>query len=401
MRIARLMVAAVLLATGCGQAGTASAPISARPSSSLSPSPTPTPSPTPSLSPSLSPSPSPVGTGEGALVVLAPRGHVEWGGTDPQVNWVAPFESATGCKVNYRPFAYDPAADQSEALDPEAFDVLAAPPDLAGRMAAEQRVAVIDTRRVEGYHDIPKRLRDAAGGHAVPYLWDRNALLYDSDKVSPRDAEAAYGDEGPVLIRDTPLSIADAALRQGAEDPFALTPEQLDAAVELLAREGERVYWRDPLRVVSGFAAGTARYGQGTPYLLNALERAGKPVGAVAEKRVTGWQDAWQVSAEAAHPECAYQWLSWVTSVETQRKAAAWTGMAPANAEVCEEAAPEEVEASVRERAERVCGLYGVGTSQAFKGVSFADYPTKDCPGEDGECTDYAQWVDRWKQLVN
>ncbi|GAA1018994.1 spermidine/putrescine ABC transporter substrate-binding protein [Acrocarpospora pleiomorpha] len=332
--------------------------------------------------------------------MLAPRGHVEWGGTDPQVNWVGGFEAASGCKVNYLPFAYDPAVDQSETLDPDAFDVIAGPPDLAGRLVAEQRVAEIDTDRVEGYQDIPKRLREAAGGHGVPYLWEKNVLLYDSSKVRPREAEAMYADAGPVFVRDTPLSIADAALRQGVEHPFALTAEQLDAAVGLLEKEAERVYWRDPLQVVTGFAAGSARFGQGTPYLLDVLDRAGRPVRAVAEARVTGQVDSWQVSAEAAHPECAYQWLSWVTSAEVQRKAVAWTGMAPANAEVCE-AAPKDVEPAVRERAERVCGLYGVGTSRAFKGVSFADYPAKDCPGRDGECTDYAQWVDRWKQLVD
>jgi putative spermidine/putrescine transport system substrate-binding protein len=406
-------VASVLLTMGCGHAVAGSAvaksavagsaeaaAVSASPKVSESPkaassSPvSPSPTPSPSLSPSLT------GTGEGALVVLAPRGHVEWGGTDPQVNWVGAFESASGCKVNYLPFAYDPAVDQSETLDPAAFDVIAAPPDLAGRMVADQRVAEIDTDRVEGYQDIPKRLRDAAGEHGVPYLWEKNVLLYDSAKVKPRDAEAMYADAGPVFVRDTPLSIADAALRQGAEDPFALTAEQLDDAVRLLEKEAERVYWRDPLKLVTGFAAGSARFGQGTPYLLDVLDRAGKPVGAVAEPRVTGQVDAWQVSAEAAHPECAYQWLTWATSVETQRKAVAWTGMAPANAEVCE-GARKEVDPAVRERAERICGLYGVGTPGAFKGVSFADYPAKDCQGRDGECTDYAQWVDRWKQLVD
>ncbi len=343
------------------------------------------------------------------MVVLAPRGQVEWGGTDPQVNWVARFEADTGCKVTYRPFAFAPGTDQSEALDPGAFDVIAGPPDLAGLLVAEQRVTAIDTERVTGYGDIPKRLRDVAGTYGVPYLWDRSLLLYDSGKVKPRKAEALYADAGPVLIKDTPLSIADVALRQDASDPYQLTTDELDAAVAVLEREresAERVFWRDPFQVASAFATGSARLAQGTPYLLDALRQAGKPVKALPERRVTGTLDSWLLSAEAAHPTCAYQWLAWAVSPRVQRAASAWNGLAPANPKACKapplEPDPSKLEdATAYPRTRHICSVYSVGTTKAFKNLVFASYPTEDCSRRDDPCASYAQWVAHWARLTS
>ena len=41
----------------------------------------------------------PVGEGEGRLTVLAWPGYAEDGSTDPAVDWVTPFEQASGCEV--------------------------------------------------------------------------------------------------------------------------------------------------------------------------------------------------------------------------------------------------------------------------------------------------------------
>ena len=46
----------------------------------------------------------PVGKGEGQLNVLAWPGYAENGSTDPAVDWVTPFETKTGCKVNVKTF---------------------------------------------------------------------------------------------------------------------------------------------------------------------------------------------------------------------------------------------------------------------------------------------------------
>jgi spermidine/putrescine-binding protein len=41
-----------------------------------------------------------LGEGEGEVNLIAWAGYVEDGSTDPAVDWVTPFEEATGCQVN-------------------------------------------------------------------------------------------------------------------------------------------------------------------------------------------------------------------------------------------------------------------------------------------------------------
>jgi putative spermidine/putrescine transport system substrate-binding protein len=41
-----------------------------------------------------------LGAGEGSVNLVAWAGYVEDGSTDPKVDWVTPFEQATGCQVN-------------------------------------------------------------------------------------------------------------------------------------------------------------------------------------------------------------------------------------------------------------------------------------------------------------
>src|ERR671928_131111 len=43
-----------------------------------------------------------LGEGEGEVNLVAWAGYVEDGSTDPKVDWVTPFEKATGCKVNVK-----------------------------------------------------------------------------------------------------------------------------------------------------------------------------------------------------------------------------------------------------------------------------------------------------------
>ncbi|MCT9933939.1 extracellular solute-binding protein [Planotetraspora sp. A-T 1434] len=373
------------------------------------------------------------GHGEGTLTVLALNGYVEWGGTDPTVNWVRGFEARTGCKISLK--YYDPGqAPPPDDFAPASFDVISATPELAGKLIGERKVAPLDTTLVDGYDKIPKRLRGLRAFtqddrvYGVPYLWGLNEVLYDTTKVDPEDAGAIFKDKGPVLFRDSPLSIADAALvlksrGMDIKDPFELTPAQLDAALALFSAgkpsagpagspsagpsagsstgsstgssarpsagasgrasgglsgaSGERAYWRDPIEVVEGFASGSVRLAEGTPYHLDVLKRGHKPVEALGERPVTGWVDSWMVSSAAAHPACAAQWLSWTASADVQRKASAWVGLAPANPGAC------------TGRTRRICADYRVGEPHEFKGVYFAARPA-----------DYTQWAERWRQLV-
>ncbi|MBP2702871.1 extracellular solute-binding protein [Microbispora sp. RL4-1S] len=361
---------------------------------------TPSPPDSASASPAASPSgpaPTPVaslGPGEGTLKIMALDGYAEWGGTDPKVKWTTPFEQRTGCHLSIS--FYDPATeDNPGAFAPSSFDVISATPELGGRLVADRAVAPLNTSLLDNYDGLSGRLRGLPsvkqGGqvYGAPFLWGTNQVLYDSRTTRPGGPEALFDDRGPVLFRDTPLSLADAALvlasRGGhVKDPFDLTPAQLDAAAGLFAKEaarpGARLFWRNPAEVVQAFATGRARLAQGTPYQLDVLRRGGTAVRGLPDRPVTGWADSWMVSAQTAHTSCAYKWLDWTASAEVQRKAAAWNGLAPANPAAC---------LSKARAIRRVCADYRVGGAGAFSKVFFAVRPP-----------DYAQWVDRWSRIA-
>ncbi|MFC7644342.1 hypothetical protein ACFQX6_29255 [Streptosporangium lutulentum] len=183
-----------------------------------------TPTPTPSAS---------IGKSEGTLQVLTFQGDVEYGGTSSRVNWVTPFETKSGCRV-VKLDRVRTSEEMAAKLRGGTYDVVSPAPDLAGQLVTEGRVAPIDTSLVQDYRQIPKRLRELPAlqrdhkVYGIPYLWGVNQTIYEGG--GRKGPEALYG-ASPAAIRDTPLSIADAALvlrrtepGLGIEDPFQLTP---------------------------------------------------------------------------------------------------------------------------------------------------------------------------------
>ncbi|MEU9887315.1 extracellular solute-binding protein [Sphaerisporangium sp. NPDC051011] len=409
--------AAVVLLAGCGAASSASESALARggvtshtPSTpAVSPSPA-----TPTPRASSTPSPTAPGRGEGALTVLAGRGYAEYGASDSAVNWVGEFERGSGCKVNMR--YPQPGPDGMDKLVSQgAFDVVSAPPEVAGRLIAEKKAAPLTTSLLPHYQQIPEWLRGqraiTSGGavYGVPYLWGYYLTLYDAGALSRAPRDAPYTDRGPVMLKDSPMSIADAALALkdrrpslGVKDPFQLTRQQLDAAVALLGekKDAGRSYWTIPVEALQGFTGGGVRVERALPYTLAVASRAGWPVKAVDERGpTTGWVDSWMISAQAAAPNCAYRWIDWVGSAKAQQQAAAWSGLAPANPRACSYApkggASQAARAAV---AARLCDAYGVGDDARIAKIDFAVRPSRDCGG--GECTDYADWAAAWQRLV-
>ncbi|GAA3038853.1 extracellular solute-binding protein [Streptosporangium longisporum] len=409
-RRAALLGAGGLLLAACTQTGTGT--VSAvRPAGNPSPAAT-SPSPVTSTlepsagitatpaspAPSVSPTPSAsIGKGEGTLQVLTFQGHVEFGGAGSRINWVTPFERRSGCVV--RVDRVRTAEEMAARFAAGTYDVVSPSPELAGLLVEQKKVTPLDTSLVGAYRDIPKRLRELPGlredglVYGVPYLWGVNRVIYEGEGT--RKPPALY-ERAPAAIRDSPLSIADAALALGGgtgpeiDDPFQLTPEQLDAAVALLTRgDGpDRLYWDDSLDLVRAMSSGSVRIAQALPYHLDLFRRAGRETRAAEGGPVTGWVDSWMISARSASPNCAYRWLDWMSSERAQRSAAAWTGLAPANPEAC------------GGRAGRICDAYRVRDGRGLRDVLFASRPAPDCGGRGGTCADYAEWTERWKDLV-
>ena len=86
--------------------------------------------------------------------------------------------------------------------------------------------------------------------------------------------------KGKVTAYDSPIYIADAALylsktkpELGIKDPYSLTTEQLDAAVELLKQQRENVseYWSDYTKEVQAFESGTSVIGTTWQVIANTI----------------------------------------------------------------------------------------------------------------------------------
>ncbi|SDM44502.1 putative spermidine/putrescine transport system substrate-binding protein [Nonomuraea jiangxiensis] len=341
-------------------------------------SPTPTPTPSPSATQS-----------DGTLRILTYRGYAEYGGISSRVNWVGSFEKETGCRIA-KLDTVETAADMAE-LAKQPYDVISAGPVLAAELIAAKQVQPLDPAKIAGYDDIDERFRDmskvSGRVYGVPYLWASHEFLYDSTRVKGSLRQAFETDRA--ALEDSPLTIADAAMAAGSlDDPFELTESRLDDTIALLKAHKHRSYWRSPIDLVKGFATGALDYAQATPYYRLLLKEAGLPVKAVRTAETTGWVDSWMLGAHLPDTTCAYRWLDWVTAPDAQRDAAAWVGMAPANGKAC------------KGRARVMCETYGVGDDKRLDRIAFAVRPPGDCRAEDGECTDYAAWAERWSTLA-
>ncbi|MQY02959.1 extracellular solute-binding protein [Actinomadura macrotermitis] len=353
-----------------------------------------------------------VGSGEGALNLVALPGHVENGGSDPRIDWITPFEERTGCKVNWRTprDAGEAAALMSDRS--RRYDGVSAPPEIAARLITGGQVAPVNPGLVDGYKRLEPRLRNllkrADEFYGVPYLWGTDLLMYDTGAVQPAphswaalfDPAQAARYSGRLVVRDSPLVIADAALYLKAKDrklritdPFSLTPRQLDAVAKVLERQRPHVqrYWKQPAEGVGAFAGSGAVLGGATPYQADVLGRAGRPVqSAVPDEGVTGWMNAWMIGSRAEHPNCMYQWLRWTISPEVQQQAAEWNGAAPADPQVCARDTGRPA----------FCGAYRIGDRAYLDKVVFVHAPAKECGTGTGggkrNCTDYTEWTRAW-----
>ncbi|MEV1172996.1 extracellular solute-binding protein [Nonomuraea sp. NPDC049784] len=345
--------------------------------------PTPTPKPTPS------PTPTPSATqSDGTLQILTYRGYAEYGGISPKANWVGSFEKETGCRIA-RLDTVQTAEGMERMAGQRPYDVISAGPVLAADLIDAKQVQPIDPAKVTGYDDVDERFRDmstvSGKVYGVPYLWGYHEFIYDSAKVKGDIKQAFASDR--VALRDTPLTIADAALADGSvKEPFELTKDQLDRAMALLEQSKGRTYWQNPIDLVQGFATGALDYAQATPYYRLLLQKAGIPVKTLKTHETTGWVDSWMLGASVPDTTCAYRWLNWVTAPNAQRDAAAWAGLAPANAKAC------------KGRAKLMCETYGRG--KELDRVAFAVRPPGGCRADDGECTEYKTWTDWWPTLT-
>jgi putative spermidine/putrescine transport system substrate-binding protein len=350
-----------------------------------------------------------LGKGEGALNIIVWAGYAEDGSDDKTVDWVHPFEQATSCKVNAK--VGNTSDEMVTLMKTGQYDGVSASGDATLRLIYGGDVAPVNTSLVPNYATISTFLKDqpwnSVNGqmYGIPHGWGANVLMWNPKVVTTAptswssvfDPNSPY--KGKITAYDSPIYIADAALylektqpNLKITNPFALDQTQFNAAISLL--KTMKANWSRPWSAytdeVQDFESGATAIG--TAWQINAnLINSDKKVTVdttVPTEGATGWSDTWMVSSKAAHPNCMYEWMNWITSPETNAAVAQWFGEAPAQTKACAIAAAG------------FCDQFHALDAAYASKISYWTTPTTQClDGRGNICVDYAQWTQAWTTI--
>jgi putative spermidine/putrescine transport system substrate-binding protein len=351
-----------------------------------------------------------LGTPEGQLNIVAWAGYAEDGSTDPKVDWVTPFEKATGCQVNVKNGTT--SDDMVALMKTGQYDVVSASGDASLRMIASGDVEPVNTDLVPNYADVFDALKmkpwNSVNGvaYGIPHGRGANLLMYRTDKVSPPptswrvvfDKASPY--KGFVTAYDSPIYIADAAVYLMStrpdlkiKNPFALDDKQFAASVALLKKQNADIgeYWSDYTKEITAFKNGDSVVGTTWQIIANLAQADKAPVEAVLPSEgATGWSDTWMVATKSKHKTCAYKWMDWIISPKVNAEVAEWFGEAPANRKSCAETADKNF-----------CTTFHADDEAYFDQVWYWTTPITQCL--DGRtnvtCKDYGDWTTAWQEI--
>lgn len=355
-----------------------------------------------------------IGEGEGQVDIIAWAGYIERGDTDPNFDWVTGFEAETGCMVNVKTAA---TSDEMVALMNEGgFDLVTASGDASNRLISGGRVQEINIELIEAWDTVDERLQNAPwhtvdGKHyGVPYQWGPNVLMYNTEVFGDQPPTSwsvvfeettlpdGQSNVGRVQAYDGPIYVADAALylmahnpELGITDPYALTRDQFNAALDLLRQQRELVgrYWHDAFIQMDDFKNEGVAASSSWPFQVNFLQFEGAPIASTfPAEGTTGWADTTMMHIEAPHPNCAYMWLNHSLNTKLQGDLAAWFGSNPAVPAAC---TGNEL------LTDTGCATNGF---ENFEQVHFWKTPTATCTDGSQECVPYHEWVTNYIAVI-
>ncbi|HEY7433366.1 MAG TPA: ABC transporter substrate-binding protein [Streptosporangiaceae bacterium] len=350
--------------------------------------------------------PKSVGKTEGHLNLIAWEGYA-------QLQWVKPFEQATGCQVSAK---YAGSSSEMVSLMANGgggqYDLVSASGDADLRLIYGGDVKPINISLIPQWHNFHPFLQNPSfntidGKHyGVSYEFGPNVLLYSTKAfpTAPTSWSVLYSKQyaGQITVPNNPIQIADAALylsktkpSLGITDPYELTQPQFDAAVSLLKAEHPLIkkYWDLASQEISLFQSGTTVVGAAWPYQTNTLKAAHAPVAdTIPSQGATGWADTWMLATNAPHPNCAYKWMQWVTTPKVQAQEAIFFGETPANKLAC------PVMDSIQKGS---CAAYHADAPESyFQTLKFWKTPLAQCGNGKNDCVPFQQWATAWTQIT-
>jgi len=351
-----------------------------------------------------------VGQGEGELDLINWAGYAEDGSNDKSVDWVHPFEKATGCTVHDK--IGNTSDEMVQLMKTGQYDGVSASGDATLRLIYGGDVAPVNTSLVPNYATIQPFLKDRAWNsvngqmYGIPHGWGANLLMWNTKSVHP--APTSWGAvfnpnspyKGKVTAYDSPIYIADASLylmkhvpSLGITNPYALDSKQLAASVDLLKEQRKTVgeYWNDYTKEVQAFESGDSTIGTTWQVIANLVNSDKKGLVKAIEpsEGSTGWSDTWMIAAHAKHPNCMYKWMNWITSPTVNAQVAEWFGEAPAQSLACDHTSDKNF-----------CADYHAADKAYSDSLYYWTTPTTHClDGRGNVCTDYSDWTQAWTDI--
>lgn len=364
--------------------------------------------------------PQSVGPGEGKVSIVAWSGYIERGESDPNYDWVTAFEQETGCKVEVK--VAGTSDEMVTLMNQGGYDLVTASGDASLRLIYGGTVQPINIALIPSWNTIDPRLqngnwhtvdKDGDGQpehYGTPYQWGPNVLMYNTETFpQPPDTWGVVFEEqnlpdgksnkGRIEAYDGPIYIADAALylkahrpELGITDPYELTREQFDAAIELLRGQRDLAfrYWHDVTVQMDDFTNEGVVASTSWPYQVNLLA-VDQPISStIPSEGATGWADTTMLATNAEHPNCAYMWMEHSLNPKVNGDVASWFGSVPVVPAAC------EAGASLIDQAG--CDANGINN---FDKILFWKTPVANCGDDRGDvCVPYDEWVSAYMAII-
>jgi putative spermidine/putrescine transport system substrate-binding protein len=368
-----------------------------------------------------------IGDGEGSLKLIAWAGYTEDGTTEgyEEYDWVTPFEDKTGCQVDV---TYADSSDEMVQLMRQSggaeYDGVSASGDATNRLIAGGDVGAVDPNLFPEMKNVIAPLNPDGGtntshyivdgnAYGTPYMYGPNFLMYNSKEVSPAptswdvtfETNSPYA--GKVTAYDSPIFIADAAVYLmahqpdlGITDPYELTQDQFDAAVDLLKQQSDLIsnYWVLYTDEIDGFVDGSIVVGTAWPINLTYTKADASTQAVIPSEGVTGWADTWMISANAPHPNCMLQWMDWTLQPDVQAEVGIYYGAAGSNVASCQAIADglgKGGDELVKTLEYSFCG-----DADFLNSIHLWKTPQASCGDDRGNvCVDYSQWTQAWTEV--
>ncbi|HET7928655.1 MAG TPA: extracellular solute-binding protein [Actinomycetota bacterium] len=372
-----------------------------------------------------------IGETEGSLELIAWAGYVEDGTSEggEDFDWVTPFEDETGCQVNV---TYGDTSDEMVTLMRQGggtvYDGVSASGDASNRLIAGGDVGAIDPSLFPEFANVIGPLNPDGGTnnqhyvvdgkvYGTPYMYGPNFLMYNTEEVTPAptswdvtfETNSPYA--GSITVYDSPIFIADAAMYLmahnpdlGITDPYELSQEQFDAAVDLLKAQAPMVVrpWALYTDEIDGFVDGSMLVGTAWPINLSLAELDAPVDAVIPSEGVTGWADTWMISANAPHPNCMLKWMDWTMQPDVQAEVAVWYGAAGSNTQSCDATRDLLVDFYGKGADEAVDTVrYGnCGNVEFLDSIHLWKTPVPNCGDDRGDvCIDYSEWTQAWTEI--